>query len=372
MASNIFSDFEKDARKAGAGSLASGYRPNIPTKKSSDEEEVKKLQNKELEVKEEEVKVAEEDVESVNDSSEDVVEPIDEIEEAGDAAEESVNEISEPLTETTVSSKRTSGNIERSERSREFLDRRRRPVKEETEDEESAVQEKVSLSKKTIKDYESDLKARRELKEFGSLIVETEDGDYYWNTKSKTVRVEIGQAILSGVRDYLASLYGEDIKTFSNPQLTTYLLIKQLPKDIREDLANQIAIENNGYDKVYNQVVEDLARDSDPASLKNIARDVAMVKEELSLISSSQTNQFKEMSETFPALLLACAFLLGDRMDLRKKFNEGSFKNFIVKEDDVSEWMEDLVNLGYSYRSRLETKNNTQRRRSMHPSRRRR
>ena len=193
---------------------------------------------------------------------------------------------------------------------------------------------------------------------FGGLMYYGEDLSYHMNDISKQMRPYLSEALFRGAKSYLTYTKGAMIDRMTQGQFLAYLLIGAFPPEIRNVIINEMP-SGSANDIVVMQLKEDIARESSPASLVNIANTVQEISDQMRLMLDADLSRDERMSVYLPAILYASTWLLTDRMDLREKVSPRlSFNEYLNGEQTVPPNTDSVIRAGEGLQRRLDAKNN--------------
>ena len=193
---------------------------------------------------------------------------------------------------------------------------------------------------------------------FGGLMYYGDDLAYHMDDISKQMRPYLPEAFFKGAKSYLTYTKGDLIHRMNQGQFLSYLLIKAFPPEIRRVIMREMP-SANGNDIIVEQLKEDEARESSPASLVNIANSVQEISDQMRLMLDADLSRDEMMSSFMPALLYAATWLLADRMDLREKMSGGlNFNEYLRGEQIVPPSVDNVLKAGEDLQTRLNQKNN--------------
>lgn len=193
---------------------------------------------------------------------------------------------------------------------------------------------------------------------FGGLMYYGDDLAYHMDDISKQMRPYLPEAFFKGAKSYLTYTKGDLIHRMNQGQFLSYLLIKSFPPEIRRVIMREMP-SANGNDIIVEQLKEDEARESSPASLANIANSVQEISDQMRLMLDADLSRDEMMSSFMPALLYAATWLLADRMDLREKMSGGlNFNEYLRGEQIVPPSVDNVLKAGEDLQTRLNQKNN--------------
>lgn len=193
---------------------------------------------------------------------------------------------------------------------------------------------------------------------FGGLMYYGEDLSYHMNDISKQMRPYLSEALFRGAKCYLTYTKGALIDRMTQGQFLAYLLIGSFPPEIKNVIIREMP-PGSANDIVVTQLKEDIARESSPASLINIANTVQEISDQMRLMLDADLSRDERMATYLPAILYAATWLLTDRMDLREKVSPRlSFNEYLNGEQSIPPNTDSVIRAGEGLQRRLETKNN--------------
>jgi hypothetical protein len=193
---------------------------------------------------------------------------------------------------------------------------------------------------------------------FGGLMFYGEDLSYHMHDISKQMRPYVSEPLFRGAKSYLTYTKGALIDRMTQGQFLAYLLIGAFPPEIKNVIIKEMP-SNAGLDIVISQLKEDIARESAPTSLTNIATAVQEISDQMRLMLDADLSRDERMASYLPAILYAATWLLTDRMDLREKVSPRlSFNEYLQGEQSVPSNTDSVIRAGEGLQRRLESKNN--------------
>lgn len=193
---------------------------------------------------------------------------------------------------------------------------------------------------------------------FGGLMYYGEDLSYHMNDISKQMRPYLSEPLFRGAKSYLTYTKGALIDRMTQGQFLAYLLIGTFPPEIKSVIIREMP-PGSANDIVVTQLKEDIARESSPASLTNIANSVQEISDQMRLMLDADLSRDERMAAYLPAILYAATWLLTDRMDLREKVSPRlSFNEYLNGEQSIPPNTDSVIRAGEGLQRRLETKNN--------------
>lgn len=193
---------------------------------------------------------------------------------------------------------------------------------------------------------------------FGGLMYYGEDLEYHLNDISKQMRPYLSEGLFRGAKAYLTYTKGALIDRMTQGQFLAYLLIGAFPPEIKNVIIKEMPT-NNGNDIIVSQLKQDMARESSPASLTNIANSVQEISDQMRLMLDADLSREEQSAAYLPSILYGITWLLTDRMDLRKKVSPRlSFNEYLNGEDSIPSDIDSVIRAGEDLRRRLDSKEN--------------